>query len=297
MLQIAPKARAICASGWKTDLLSLITTAGCVPPRRRQARFAHIHARFQLSVGSMASPQEAASEITVMISGGFALAYREVVPEFERSTGIALKTLSGASQGTGPTTIRSQLERGIEVDVVILSNEGLHELTEAGWILEGSAAELASAPLAAAVRTGALKPDISTIEAFRSTVLNARLVVMPGSTSGLFIKNEVFPKLGIADKVRSKIVPRGTDSSAALAAGEADVALGPISELVNVHGIELVGPLPGGVQLIQTFTAAIVRTCQRVGDAKRLTAFLASDRTTAAMRKTGMEPVGARPGP
>ncbi|HTO66346.1 MAG TPA: substrate-binding domain-containing protein [Bradyrhizobium sp.] len=234
----------------------------------------------------------AVSELIVMISGGFALAYQEVVPEFERSAGVALKTLSGASQGTGPTTIKSQLERGIRVDVVILSNEGLHELTEAGWILQGSATELASAPLAAAVRAGTLKPDISTVAAFKRSLLKARLVVMPGSTSGLFIKNQVLPKLGIAGEVRSKLVPRGTDSAAALAAGEADIALGPVSELVNVDGIELVGPLPEEVQLVQTFTAAIVKACRKVDDAERLTAFLASDRTTAAIRKTGMEPAG-----
>ena len=243
----------------------------------------------------MVLPDRTAPEIIVMISGGFAQAYRQVVPMFERSTGIAVKTLSGASQGTGPTTIKSQLAGGTQVDVVILSNEGLHELIEAGWILEGSAAELASAPLAAAVRTGSFKPDISTVEAFKSSLLNARLVVMPGSTSGLFLKNEVFPKLGIVEKVRSRIVSRGTDSAATLAAGEADVALGPVSELVNVNGIELVGPLPDEIQLVQTFTAAIVKACRNVDDAKRLTGFLASDRTTAAIEEAGMEPVGDRP--
>jgi molybdate transport system substrate-binding protein len=242
----------------------------------------------------MVSPDRTASEIIVMISGGFALAYWEVVPEFERSTGIALKTLSGASQGTGPATIKSQLNSGVLVDVVILSNEGLHELIEAGWILQGSATELASAPLAAAVRAGAPKPDITTVGAFRSSLLKARLVVMPGSTSGLFIRDHVLPELGIADEVRSKMVPRGTDSAAALAAGEADMALGPISELVNVDGIALVGPLPDAIQLVQTFTAAIVRDCRHVDDAKRLTAFLASDSTTAAIRKMGMEPAGDR---
>jgi molybdate transport system substrate-binding protein len=230
-----------------------------------------------------------------MISGGFAQAYQQVVSKFEGSTGIGVKTLSGASQGTGPTTIRSQLERGIQVDVVILSNEGLHELIEAGWILEGSAAELARAPLAAAVRTGSIKPDISSVEALKRSLLDARLVVMPGSTSGLFIKNEVLPKLGIAEEVRSKTVPRGTDSAAALAAGEADVALGPISELVNVDGIELVGPLPDQVQLVQTFTAALVKACRNVDDAKRLTCFLVSECTTAAIKKAGMEPVRDRP--
>jgi molybdate transport system substrate-binding protein len=243
----------------------------------------------------MEFPDRAAPEITVMISGGFAQAYQEIAPKFERSAGIALETLSGASQGTGPTTIKSQLERGIHVDVVILSNEGLHELVEAGWILGGSATELASAPLAAAVRTGTRKPDISSVEAFKSSLLNARLVVMPGSTSGLFIKNEVLPKLDIAKEVRLRVVPRGTDSAAALATGEADLALGPISELVNIHGIELVGSLPNEIQLVQTFAAAIVKTCRNVDDAKRLTGFLASDCTTAAIKRTGMEPVGDRP--
>ena len=88
---------------------------------------------------------------------------------------------------------------------------------------------------------------------------------------------------------------RGTDSAAALAAGEADVALGPVSELVNVNGIELVGPLPDEIQLVQTFTAAIVKACRNVDDAKRLTGFLASDRTAAAIEEAGMEPVGDRP--
>ncbi len=242
----------------------------------------------------MMSPDKAAADITVMLSGGFASAYRAVAPEFERGTGIAVTTLSGASQGTGATTIKSQLERGVQVDVVILSNEGLHELIEAGLVLAGTTTELARAPLAAAVRTGTPKPDIGTVEAFKQSLLGARLVVMPGSTSGLFIRNEVFPKLGIADDVRSKVVPRGSDSAAALAAGEADIALGPVSELVDVPGIELVGPLPDDVQLVQTFTAAIVGASRKVDEAKRLAAFLASERTAAAIRTTGMEPVGDR---
>ena len=229
-----------------------------------------------------------------MISGGFALAYQAAVPEFERETGIRVETLSGASQGTGPKTIRHQLEHGTQVDVVILSNEGLHELVEAGWIAEGSAIELATAPLAAAVRTGAPRPDISTIEALTRTLSDARLVVMPGSTSGLFILNDILPKLGIAETVRSKVYPRGTDSAAALAAGNADIALGPISELVNIPGIEPVGALPDEVQLVQTFTAAVVAEAKNPAAARRLTAFLGSDLTTTAIKNVGMEPVRDR---
>ncbi|AWN37611.1 substrate-binding domain-containing protein [Methylobacterium radiodurans] len=245
----------------------------------------------------MTATSTTAAELTVMISGGFALAYQEVVPAFERATGIAVTTLSGASQGTGPKTIRAQLDRGTHVDVVILSNEGLHALVEAGLIVEGSPVELATAPLAAAVRAGTRRPDIGSVEALTRTLLEARLVVMPGSTSGLFILNEVLPRLGIAGTVRSKVFPRGTESAAALAAGEADIALGPISELVNIAGIEPVGPLPDAVQLVQTFTAAITRSSRDPEAAALLTGFLGSDQTTAAIQAMGMEPVRDRAAP
>lgn len=242
----------------------------------------------------MTSTSERIPTLTVLISGGFELAYRKALPHFERETGITIETLSGASQGRGPKTIGHQLEQGAQVDVVILSNEGLHELVGAGRIAEGSAAELATAPLAAAVRTGAPRSDVSTVAALIRTVLAARLVVMPGSTSGLFIQNEVLPALGVADRVRLKIYPRGADSAAALAAGEADLALGPISELVNIPGVEPVGVLPDEVQLVQTFTAAMVAEARNPDGAKRLIAFLQSEKAETAIREVGMEPLRAQ---
>ncbi len=232
------------------------------------------------------------ADLTVMISGGFALAYEAVLPDFEHATGVRVRTLSGASQGQGPRTIRHQLAHGAQVDVVILSNEGLHELTGEGRIVEGSAVELATAPLAAAVRAGAPHPEIGTMAALARTLMAARLVVMPGSTSGLFIQDTVLPRLGIAETVRKRVLSRGTESAAALATGEADLALGPVSELVDVPGIEVVGALPDEVQLVQTFTAAIVAGAQAVAPAERLIAHLVSERAAAAIRRTGMEPVG-----
>jgi molybdate transport system substrate-binding protein len=239
----------------------------------------------------MTSPSDSGPTVTVLISGGFELAYRGAIPNFERETGIQIETRSGASQGTGPKTIRYQLDHGAEVDVVILSNEGLHELIGAGLIAEGSIAELATAPLAAAVQTGAPKFDVSSVAALTQTLLDARLVVMPGSTSGLFIQREILPALGVADRVRLKVYPRGADSAAALVAGEADLALGPISELVNIPGVEPVGVLPDEVQLVQTFSAAMVATAKNPDLAKRLIAFLQSDEAEAAVRQVGIEPL------
>src|SRR5215475_3076006 len=118
-------------------------------------------------------------KLTVIISGGFSLAYHKVLPEFERSTDIAVTTLSGASQGTGPKTIKYQLEAGADVDVVILSKEGLAELIALGRIARGSDVELATVPLGAAVRQGHPKPDLGSLDAFKRAVAGARLVAIP----------------------------------------------------------------------------------------------------------------------
>jgi molybdate transport system substrate-binding protein len=230
--------------------------------------------------------------LTVIISGGFSLAYHKVLPEFERNSGIAMTTLSGASQGTGPKTIKYQLEAGADVDVVVMSKEGLDELVSLGRIAAGSGVELATVPLGAAVRAGYPKPDLASVHAFKRAVLGARLVAIPASTSGIFLKDEVFPRLGIADKVTFRVMARGTESTALLAAGEADLALGPVSELVDQTGIEPAGALPDEVQLIQMFTAAIVKTSRRPEQAKRLIEFLTSDKAAAAIRNSGMEPAG-----
>lgn len=234
----------------------------------------------------------ARAEITVMMSGGFALAYQDLLPEFERRTGIKVVTKSGASQGTGPSTIKAQLERGARPDVVILSKEGLDELIAAGRIIGGTEVGLASTPLGAAVRAGRPKPDVSTVAALKETLLKARLISMPGSTSGMFIRDDVLLRLGIADKVSVKLTARGLESTNMLAAGESDIALGPVSELVGQPGVDYVGPLPQEVQLVQVFTAAIVQGSSQVEDAKRLIAFMSSSDAAAAVKKAGMEQVG-----
>jgi len=234
------------------------------------------------------------TELNVMISGGFSLAYRELLPEFERTTGIAVATASASSQGKGPNTMKAQLERGARPDVVILSREGLSELVAMGRMAGGTDVDLARVPIGAAVRSGEPKPDVETVDAFTRTLLDARAIAVPASTSGIFLLDDVFPRLGIADKLAVKVGARGTDVTAMAAAGEADIALAPVSELVNVAGIDLVGRIPAEVQLLQVFAAAIVAGSARVDDARRLIAFLASHEAAAAIERSGMEPLGKR---
>src|SRR5512136_3047367 len=121
-------------------------------------------------------PLVASAQLKVMISGGFSGPYEKLLPEFERTTGIKVTTGSGSSQGAGPQTIGAQLARGVPVDVVILSREGLTELVAAHRIAPGTDVDLARTPIGVAVRAGAAKPDVSTVEAFKQVLLNSRAV-------------------------------------------------------------------------------------------------------------------------
>ena len=142
--------------------------------------------------------------VNVLISGGFTGAYEQLLPEFERTSGITVTTRSGASQGLGPQTIAAQLARGVPADVVVLSRKGLSELMAANRIIPGTDVDLARVPLGVAVRAGTLKPDVSTVDAFKKVLLKAKTVAVPGSTSGIWLRTDLFPRLGIAERSMSR---------------------------------------------------------------------------------------------
>jgi molybdate transport system substrate-binding protein len=231
--------------------------------------------------------------MNVLISGGFSGAYDELLPEFERASGIKVATGSGASQGTGPHTIAAQLARGVVCDVVIMSREGLAELIAAKRIVAGSDVDLARAPIGVAVQAGAAKPDVSTVEAFKQVLLKAGTVAVPGSTSGIWLTSDLFPRLGVADKINVVVTPRGSDAAAMLAAGEVGLAVLPTSEIMSAAGVDFAGNIASEIQFVQTFSAAIVAGSKEIEACKQLIAFLTSARAAEAIRKSGMEPVVA----
>jgi molybdate transport system substrate-binding protein len=228
--------------------------------------------------------------VNVLISDGFSGAYEELLPEFERATGIKVATGSGASQGTGPQTIAAQLARGVPCDVVILSREGLGELIAARRIVPGTDVDLARVPVGVAVRAGTPKPDVSTVEAFRQVLLKAKTIAVPGSTSGIWLTTDLFPRLGIAEMINVQVTPRGTGAAAMVAAGGADLAVLPTSEIKHAAGVEFAGNIAPEIQFVQTFSAAIVAGSREIEGSKRLTEFLTSTRASEAIRKSGMEP-------
>jgi molybdate transport system substrate-binding protein len=230
------------------------------------------------------------AKLNVLISGGFSGAYEELLPQFEQTSGIKVTTGSGASQGTGPQTIAAQLARSVPADVVILSREGLNELIAAKRIVSGTDVDLARAPIGVAVRAGTPKPDVSTVDAFRQVLLKAKTVAVPGSTSGIWLTTELFPRLGVADKINVEVRPRGTDATAMLAAGGADLGVLPTSEIVYAAGVEFAGNIADEIQFVQTFSAAIVAGSGQIEDSRRLIEYLTSARASEAIRKSGMEP-------
>jgi molybdate transport system substrate-binding protein len=238
-------------------------------------------------------PLTASAQLNVLISGGFTGAYEQLLPEFERTSGIKVTTGSGASQGAGPQTIAAQLTRGVPANVVILSREGLSELIAAKRIVAGTDVDLARVPLGVAVRAGTPKPDVSTVEAFKQVLLKAKTVAIPGSTSGIWLTNDLFPRLGIAEKINVKVTPRGTDATGMVAAGGADLAVSPVSEIVHAAGVDFAGSVAPQIQFVQTFSAAVVAGSGDIEASKRLIEFLASARASETIRNSGMEPVAA----
>ena len=120
-------------------------------------------------------PPASPAQVRVLISGGFSAAYQELLPQFEKGTGMTVTTARGESQGDGPTTIGAQLRSGQPADVVILSREGLAELLAEGRIVSGSDVDLANVPLGVGVRAGAPRPDISTVKAFKQTPASSEI--------------------------------------------------------------------------------------------------------------------------
>ena len=238
-------------------------------------------------------PITASAQLNVLISGGFSGAYEQLLPEFERTSGIKVTTGSGASQGTGPQTIAAQLARGVPANVVILSREGITELIAAKKSAAGTDVDLAREPLGVAVRVGTPKPDVSTVEAFKQALLKAKTVAIPGSTSGIWLTNDLCPRLGIAEKINVKVTPRGTDSTGMVAAGGADLAVGPVSEIVHAAGVDFAGSLAPEIQFVQTFSAAVVAGSGDTEGSKGLIEFLASARASEAIRNSGMEPLAS----
>lgn len=233
------------------------------------------------------------AEVRVMISGGFQAAYSDLLPEFERTTKHSVVTSRGASMGSEPNSIPSRLQRGEPVDVLIMVGDALDELDKQGKVAAGSRVDLARSSIGMAVRTGAPKPDIVTVEAFKRAMLEAKSVAISTSASGVYLSSELFPRLGIVDQMRNKTISVGR-AGVPVSRGDAEIALQQISELLPVPGIDYVGPLPAEIQKTTVFSAAIGAGAKEPEAARALILFLSSLAAAPAITKSALEPIASR---
>ncbi len=232
-----------------------------------------------------------ATEITVVTSGAFTAAYKELAPEYERASHNKLISEFGPSMGTTHDAIPVRIERGEAMDVVIMAAPALTDLIKKGEVRQDSRVDLVQSKIGMAVKAGAAKPDISTLDAFKRTLLAAKSIGYSDSASGVYLTTELFPKLGIADQMMAKSRKIEADPVGGyVAKGEVEIGFQQISELMPVKGIDIVGPLPPGAQRVTVFAAGIPTTSKHPGAAKALIKWLASPAAYPAIRKSGLEP-------
>jgi molybdate transport system substrate-binding protein len=233
-----------------------------------------------------------AAEVRVMISGGLTAAYKELAPEFERLTGNKVLTAYGPSMGTTVNAIPVRLERGEPADVLIMVGYALGDLVNQGKVIADSRVDLVKSPIGIAVKSGAPKPDISSADAVKRALLAAKSIAYSDSASGVYVSTEMFEKLGIADamKDKAKKIP-ATPVGEIVAHGDAEIGLQQISELKPVEGIDIVGSLPDELQKITVFSAGIATVSKEPDAGKALIKFLASPPASAAIVKSGLEPI------
>src|SRR2546429_2163088 len=222
-----------------------------------------------------------AADVHVMISAGFYGVYSELGPAFERASGHHLVTTRGPSMGDSPEAIPSRLMRGETADVVILDGGAADELGRRGLVRADSKVDLARSQIGMVVRSGAAKPDIGSVEAFRSTLLAAKSLAYSDSARGTYLSTTLFPKLGIADQVAGKSrkvrgPPSGEPVAAVVARGEAEIGFQQVSELIHGPGVAFGGAIPAELQQDTFFSAALGNAVRQPEAAGALLRFLAS---------------------
>jgi molybdate transport system substrate-binding protein len=240
-----------------------------------------------LATGPSARARE--PELTVMTSVALTSALDELKPAFEDREKVKLAITYGLI-----ADLKKRVLAGESADVMILSKPAMEDLAKENKIVSESLVTVASTPVAVAARAGAAKPDISTVDAFKKTLLAAKSIVYAdpakGGASGVYFAR-VIERLGIADELKTKtILVPGAQAAEVVAKGEAELGVGQASEIVPVAGAQLVGPLPGELASMTIFAGAIGAGSKSSAAAKAFFQFLASPEARAALKKKGFEP-------
>ena len=227
-----------------------------------------------------------AAEVTVMSGGAVKSAFTAASDAWSKQKGHQVNaTFAPAGE------LRKKVTAGEVADILIVPSENLPEYEKAGVLLPATRRDLASVAIGVAVKKGAPRPDISTPDAFKRTLQQAKsLTYMDPTrgTSGKHVDEQVLPKLGIRDEVRAKTrFGEGGYIADKVAKGEVELALHQMSEMLPVPGIDIVGPLPKELQKETVYSAVIMKGAKNPKDAEALLAYLVSPEGRKAFLERG----------
>jgi molybdate transport system substrate-binding protein len=231
------------------------------------------------------------AEIRIICSNGIKAAMDKLVPQYEHTSGRHIAIQYGAS-----ALLKKTIEGGEPFDLTILTPGTIDDLIKEGKVAPGTRTDLAAANIGVGVRAGAPKTDISTPDAMKRRLLAAKSITFAKEGAATASINSMFDRLGIAADLKSKIVfqPVGGKAEESVAAGENELVFGPVSEIMPVHGVEVLGLLPAEFQSPLVMSAGLGAKSDNAEAAKAFVKFLTSPASAPAIKASGMEPVAKK---
>lgn len=225
-------------------------------------------------------------EIRGISSMATRLVLAELADAYQQRTGVRV-----AIESVGGVDAAKRVQAGEAFDVVILASDAIDKLVASGHVVAGSRVDLVHSGVAIAVREGATPPDVSTEDALRQAVLDARTVSYSTGPSGVALA-KLFERWGIADQIRDRIVtpPPGIPVGSLVAKGEVELGFQQLSELINLPGITVLGPMPQAVQIVTTFSGGVCASSAQADAVRGMLAFMASPDAAEPKRRQGMDP-------
>jgi molybdate transport system substrate-binding protein len=240
-----------------------------------------------LAVAAAVPTTGRAAEIKLICSNGYHAVIDVLGPQYEKATGHKLVVSYGLA-----AALQKDIEDGAAFDITILAPPQIDALVKQGKVVPETRTVLAKSGMGVMVRTGAAKPDVSTVDAFKKTLVAAKSIAFPpGGQSGIYLVG-LIDRLGLTDALKDKLqrIASGPLTGETVAKGEAEIGITPIGELLSVKGVTLVGPLPAEVQNYIVQVAGVSADAAQGAAARDFLKFLAEPGHRSLITEKGMEP-------
>ncbi len=233
-----------------------------------------------------AAASAGAADIKVFCTNGVRAVVDDLVPKFERTSGDKV-----VLQFEPSTQLRKRIDAGEPFDLVVMTTALVDEEARAGRVVPGSRIFVARSGLGMSIRAGARKPNIASVNAFKNALLNATSITYATQGASAAPFEVLVAKLGLTSQLKPKynLRPTASEVGSAVAIGEAEIGIAPVSEILPVRGVDLVGPFPKEVQSYVEMTGAISASATQQEEATKLLAFLVAPANRPVYREKGME--------